>query len=128
MSKILVIDDDPDLRDTILIMLEEHGHEVVLAEDGECGIVAFAAHRPELVITDIIMPNKSGLDAIKTILERCADARIIVTSGDMKKGDGLRRLMAGSQSNVCCFLPKPFEIEELMQRVNASLTNGPSAA
>jgi len=56
MAKILVIDDDVIVRETIVQILEDGGHQVVSAEDGKRGMAAFRSERPDLIITDIIMP------------------------------------------------------------------------
>jgi CheY-like chemotaxis protein len=64
MQRILVIDDDPLVRRTMERLLQKSGYEVRLAADGIEGLRAFRTQRPDLVITDIIMPQKEGLDTI----------------------------------------------------------------
>jgi len=60
MTKILVIDDNEDVRDTLVTILEDAGYQIAIARDGEEGVKQFAAERPELVITDIFMPKQEG--------------------------------------------------------------------
>ena len=60
MTKILVIDDDVIVRETIIQILEDRGYQVISAEDGKRGIASFRSEKPDLVITDIIMPEKEG--------------------------------------------------------------------
>ncbi|MGH7034753.1 MAG: response regulator, partial [Stellaceae bacterium] len=65
MHKILVIDDNVVVRNTIIQMLESEGYEVVSAEDGRRGLSVFRSEKPDLVITDIIMPEKEGIETIR---------------------------------------------------------------
>ena len=67
MTKILVIDDDVIVRETIIQILEDRGFQVVSAEDGRRGLAAFRSERPDLVITDIIMPEKEGIQTLTEI-------------------------------------------------------------
>jgi CheY-like chemotaxis protein len=67
MQKILVIDDDVLVRDTIVRILERKGYQVLVAGDGARGLRIFRSERPDLVITDIIMPEKEGLETIREI-------------------------------------------------------------
>src|SRR5271170_808781 len=64
MACILVVDDEPMLRRTLRGILEKAGHTVVEAGDGDQALVAFASSEPDLVITDIIMPNREGVEMI----------------------------------------------------------------
>ena len=87
MQKILVIDDNVVVRNTIVQMLETEGYQVVSAEDGRRGLNVFRAERPDLVITDIIMPEKEGIETIRDIREECANANIIAISGGGRIGN-----------------------------------------
>jgi CheY-like chemotaxis protein len=75
MTKILVIDDDVIVRETIIQILEDGGYTVVSAEDGERGLAAFRTEGPDLVITDIIMPEKEGIQTITQIAWRAAGCK-----------------------------------------------------
>src|SRR5260370_18802829 len=61
MTKILVIDDDVIVRETLIQILEDHGYQVVSAEDGKRGVASFHTQKPDLVITDLIMPEKEDI-------------------------------------------------------------------
>jgi CheY-like chemotaxis protein len=87
MHKILVIDDNVVVRNTIVQLLEGEGYEVVSAEDGRRGLNVFRAERPDLVITDIIMPEKEGIETIRDIRETSPNAKIIAISGGGRIGN-----------------------------------------
>lgn len=125
MSKILVIDDDADLRDTLAVILEDAGHEVLVADDGACGIAAYRAQHPDLVITDIFMPNSDGFEAIKAIRGISPNAKIIAMSGGTRSGHDFY-IWAITKMGAAEVLKKPFEIDDLMLRVNRCLN--PDAA
>ena len=69
MGKILIIDDDAGMRRMIGRILEGAGYDVLIAEDGEVGLKLFDEHAPDLVITDLLMPGKDGLETIRQLLE-----------------------------------------------------------
>ncbi|HZL59601.1 MAG TPA: response regulator [Stellaceae bacterium] len=81
MAKILVIDDDVKMRDTLLRMLDGQGHTLSVAADGQEGLSLFAADRPDLVITDIIMPNKEGIEIILAVKRIAPMVKILAISG-----------------------------------------------
>ena len=81
MSKILVIDDEPSILLMIKKMLEKEGHEVDLALNGRDGMELFENIKPALVITDIIMPEKEGLETILELRKKNPGLKIIAISG-----------------------------------------------
>jgi two-component system chemotaxis response regulator CheY len=87
MPKILVIDDDPLVRSTIARLLSRAGYDFVLAGDGKRGLELFESEQPELVITDLIMPEKEGIETIRAIREMRPEAKIIAISGGGRLGN-----------------------------------------
>src|SRR5665213_3241891 len=85
-AKVLVIDDDHLVRRTISRILQTGGYRVALAEDGAKGVAKFRSERPDLVITDIIMPEKEGIETIIELLRDNPQARIIAVSGGGRLG------------------------------------------
>jgi DNA-binding response OmpR family regulator len=81
MAKILVIDDEPSILLMIKKMLEKEGHEVDLALNGRDGMELFENIKPALVITDIIMPEKEGLETILELRKKNPGLKIIAISG-----------------------------------------------
>jgi DNA-binding response OmpR family regulator len=121
MARILVIDDDHAVRLTIQVILERDGHEVTCAADGEQGLRAFASASPQLVITDIIMPNKEGLETIIQIRARNATTPILAMSGGGRVGNTDFLKMA-TQLGANEVLPKPFERQDLTAAVHRLLS------
>ena len=78
---VLLIDDDPGVRDSLTMLLQAHGLRVVAAADGRRGLEAFRAHAPKLVLTDILMPEQDGIGAILQMRRERPDAKIVAMSG-----------------------------------------------
>src|SRR5260221_12610999 len=81
MALILVIDDTATMRHLVRRMLERAEHSVIEAEDGEVGIAVVEMHDPALVITDLIMPKKEGIETIQQIRRSHPNTKIIAMSG-----------------------------------------------
>ena len=81
MAKILVLDDEPSILLMIKKMLEKAGHEVAIALNGKEGMLLFEKNKPDLLITDIIMPEKEGLETIFELRKMYPDLKIIAISG-----------------------------------------------
>jgi CheY-like chemotaxis protein len=124
MGRVLVIDDDHLVRFTIRAALEQAGHVVVEAEDGARGLAAFdasiAAAPFDLVITDLLMPEKEGVETVREIRQRSATVKILVVSGGgmMKMLDYLSMAEAFGADRS---LAKPFTSRTLVQVVNELL-------
>jgi CheY-like chemotaxis protein len=116
MTKILVIDDDPAVRSVIRQALEDESFGVVEAEDGREGIAQFRAHKPDIVITDIIMPEVEGIETIMTIRQMAPNVRLIAISGGgrIRYADFLDAALHLGADRV---LPKPFEDEVLVELI-----------
>ncbi len=120
MATILVIDDDPGMRRMLLRILGNE-HELVEAEDGSIGLARFAAHAPDLVITDIVMPNKEGIETIRELRRRAPTIRILAISGggQLREADYLD--MAG-KLGADITLGKPVRVAELRAAVERLLS------
>jgi CheY-like chemotaxis protein len=81
MGRILVIDDDEQVRGALKQMLEREGHEVIEAEDGKVGIRLYLQQPTDLIITDILMPEIGGIDTISSIKGQIPEAKIVAISG-----------------------------------------------
>ncbi len=81
MARILIIDDDQLVRAALVLLLEHNGHEVVEAANGKEAFAVFQARRPDLVVTDIIMPEMDGFETIRAMRKVAPEMKIIAISG-----------------------------------------------
>jgi len=118
MARILVIDDDPDIRALLEQTLKSAGHEVALAADGREGVEEYRAKPADLVITDIYMPNQEGLETIIELRQRFPELAIIAMSGRTAAGT---MLSIAQKLGVIQVLQKPFVADELLTAVERAL-------
>ena len=123
MARILLVDDAVDLRSALAHALESEGHVVAAAEDGEQGLAIQQAFGAEILITDIFMPNKDGIETIQEFKQLSPDARIIVMSASNRLNSATYLTIA-QELGVDEVLPKPFGIQELLDVV-AGLVKSP---
>lgn len=119
--RILVIDDDAPMRETLRAILEKAGYEVVEAGDGRAGLSRQREQPVQLVITDIIMPGMEGMEAIAEFQESFPDVPLIAISGGSRSGVGCY-LETAEALGACCSLPKPFGRSELLDAVARALS------
>ena len=120
MKRVLVIDDDESLRGTIREILEEAGYEVDEAKDGREGVNRYQAVLPDLVLTDIVMPEQDGLEIIFTLMRDHPGTNVVAMSGKTRFGaadflDYARKFGAHET------LVKPFRRNELLTVVRRTL-------
>jgi len=126
MARILIIDDEPQIRSMLTLMLERDGYEVVEAPDGVSGIKAYRQNPVDLIITDLIMPNKDGIGMIIDLKKEFPDVKIIAMSGGgLNKPDGY--LKGAKKLGAACTLTKPIDREELLNAVRATLIDSQSS-
>jgi two-component system chemotaxis response regulator CheY len=120
MTKILVIDDDAIVRMTVEHILRDAGYEVLTAENGLRGMAVFCSEQPDLVITDILMPEQEGIQTIAEMRKAKPDAKIIAISGGGHGGkvDFLSMARALGAMDV---VPKPFDLDQLLAIVENCL-------
>lgn len=121
MPRLLLVDDDHALRRVLRLALERFGYEVEEAEDGDDALRRVATARPDMVITDILMPNREGFEMIAQLRREAPDMPIVAMSGGGRSlpperlADDARRLGATTS------LVKPFPLEELRAAVELCL-------
>jgi DNA-binding response OmpR family regulator len=114
--KILLIDDDVAVLRTLEVVLEDRGYDVVTAKDGAEGLRLFKKNPPDLVITDLIMPEKEGIETIIEMRRERPDAKIIAISGGGRTHNRCFLDMATSLGAVAV-LAKPFMPDELADKI-----------
>jgi two-component system response regulator MprA len=113
--RVLVVDDDPDVRDSLRRSLSFEGYEVTTAGDGLQALDAIAAERPDVVVLDLQMPVLGGLEACRRLRKRGSDVPVLMLTARHATRDRVTGLDAGADD----YLPKPFALEELLARLRA---------
>ena len=113
--KILVVDDEQAVRESLRRSLRFNGYEVLTANDGLEAVEAVRAKNPELLILDVMMPNMDGLEVCRTLRSEGWDRPILVLTAR----DGVSDRVAGLDAGADDYLPKPFALEELLARVRS---------
>ena len=117
MAKILVIDDEPAVLLIIQRILQNAGHTVISASDGPIAIKSYETETPDLVITDMFIPEYDGVQLISHFRRLSSTLPILAVSGHSKS----HRLDIATQLGVTAVLEKPFAPEDLVNAVNNAL-------
>lgn len=116
MPKILVIDDEPSITKLVGAYLKPEGYEVFVASDGNAGLKAARAFKPDLVILDVMLPGMDGIELL-TRLRRESDVYVIMLTAKTEETDKIVGLSVGADD----YVTKPFSPRELVARVKAAL-------
>jgi len=122
-GKILIVDDEPQIRRVLKVILAGERYEVVEARSGESALLRLREFLPELVLLDINMPGMGGLETCRTIRE-ASEVPIIVLTVRSSEEDTVNALDAGADD----YVTKPFGKKELLARIRAALRRNPAAA
>jgi len=120
MGNLLVIDDEAQARRMLRIFLERLGHEVLDAEDGDAGLAIVRDNQVDLIITDIVMPNKEGLETITEIRRLQENVKIIAISGGGRFGN-TDYLEIAERFGADKTFHKPLDLENLEAAINELL-------
>lgn len=118
VKRILVIDDDETIREYIQLLLEDEGFNVSVAENGSAGLEIFNRESIDLIITDLIMPEKEGLETIQDMRKLDPSSKIIAMSGASNRES---YLSISSVLGAQAVLYKPFKPSELLNLVSSIL-------
>ena len=131
MKSVLVVDDDPDIRELITWKLGQAGYMTLVAGDGEAGLAAVAAgdgegRAPDLILVDWMMPKMSGIDVCRVLRQNPATARIpvILLTANAQEADVERGFAAGADD----YIAKPFSPREMLSRIEAVLARSEARA
>ena len=117
MNTILIIDDNSDFRETLRDILKKKGYRILEASDGSDGIRIFRENTVDLIITDIIMPGKEGIETIIELRNEFPDIKIIAVSGGGRNTPDAYLPLA-KDFGVKYTFPKPLEINKLLEAVD----------
>ncbi len=121
MARILIIDDEPNVRSMLRRMLHQAGHQVSEASNGAEGIDSYERDPPDLIITDILMPEKEGIETIIALHRADPDLPIIAISGGGRSGDA-GFLSSAEKLGARHTLSKPFRADQLLSAVSECLS------
>lgn len=122
LAKILVVDDDPSIREILATQLGRLHFETETAADGEEAVAVFKKYRPDLIILDVMMPRMDGLTAcqkIRALEKRGTRTPVIFLTARDSQHDKLSGALSGGDDYVA----KPISLQELRERVEAALAN-----
>ena len=115
-TKILIVDDDPNINDLLKLYFESEGYEVKTVTDGAEGVSYFKMYEPDLVLLDIMLPKKDGWQVCREIREISPKPVIMITA----KGEVFDKVL-GLELGADDFIVKPFDMKELSARIKAVL-------
>ncbi|MCH7824158.1 MAG: response regulator [Acidobacteria bacterium] len=118
--RILVVDDDPDVRDLLTRFLKRRGYIVEHACDGEEALAAVREHEPDLMLLDVYLPKMTGLDVLFHMRDEHPDTRTIALSGI--PGDQI--VQSSKELGAVDFITKPFDFPALTAKIDANLVAG----
>jgi CheY-like chemotaxis protein len=123
MASILIIDDDPAIQNIFTQFLEAVGHRVQTASNGKDALALMKTEAPDLVITDIMMPEMDGLELVTHLRDSLPDLPVIAISGGMKTSP-MNFLPLAKRFGACKVLEKPVSMKDLLANVEELLANG----
>ncbi|MHB8219399.1 MAG: response regulator transcription factor [Acidimicrobiales bacterium] len=122
-TRVLVIEDDPDIRRSLELVLERAGYDPMWAPDGEKGLRCFTAERPDVVLLDVGLPDTDGWDVLEHIRRVSSNPVLLLTARGLES-EKVRGLLGGADD----YMTKPFSHAELLARIGALLRRHPSPA
>jgi DNA-binding response OmpR family regulator len=123
VTRVLVVDDENDIRGLVRELLERAGHDVLEAPDGSEALRLFYAEHPDVVVLDVSMPGLTGWEVLERIRE-VGETPVIMLTANADELDKVRGLRAGADD----YITKPFGRQELLARVDAQLRRRPAGA
>lgn len=116
-KKILIIEDEPNIRELVLYNLKTNGYDCIAAEDGIMGITMVHREKPDLILLDIMLPGKNGFEICNELREEGNNTPIIMMTAKTEEADKVMGLDCGADD----YISKPFGIREMMARIKAVL-------
>ncbi len=122
MSKVLIVEDEEALLEGLVHNFQYEGYEVIAAKTGEQGLKAAYKQKPDLIVLDIMLPEKDGFQVLKELRLRRKEVPVLVLTARNFEADVLKGFNLGADD----YVTKPFSIKELLARVRRLLERGPA--
>jgi two-component system response regulator RegX3 len=119
MTLVLVVDDEPNLREPLVYLLQKEGYEVIEAEDGNQAVSTFQKKKPDLILLDLMLPGMSGNEVCRTIRQESQVPIIMITAKDTEIDK-----VVGLEIGADDYVTKPYSTRELLARMKAVLRRG----
>ncbi|VAX36262.1 hypothetical protein MNBD_PLANCTO02-926 [hydrothermal vent metagenome] len=121
-KRVLLVDDDEEILAVTKMVLESNGYEVITAQDGCEGLTCIERDRPDVVVLDLVMPRRNGFSLLERLhvdaSHPARSPRIIMTTGN----DEQRHRDSAKSRGVDIFLPKPYDVDELIECIEKLLS------
>ena len=118
-ARVLVVDDEPGVLESIAGVLTDEGYATITASNGVDGLELFDTERPDMVLLDIWLPDRDGLEVLRALRERDPEARVVMISGHGTVSTAVKAIKMGAQH----YLEKPVSYEQLVETVEATLAD-----
>jgi DNA-binding NtrC family response regulator len=126
-ATVLVVDDDPDILQSLRVLLEAYDFKVILADNAAAAITALSARRPSVVLTDIYMPQADGFELINAIRRENHHVPVVAMSGGGRVG-GYDNLSVAAHLGAVAVIDKPFSNASLIETIRRVLTERKTAS
>lgn len=117
-KKVLVVDDEPEVRGVLVEFLSSRGYEVMAAESGAVAVALVEAARPDLVLLDVAMPGMDGVETLRRLVQVDPSLAVIMVTANADIGITSKLLALGAVD----YVPKPFDLDYLDQAVSIQVT------
>ena len=115
MTKIMIVDDEPDLRNMINLMLEKEGYETLTAENGPEFLEKVEQYKPDLVTLDVMMPDMTTKEILKHLQEKETNPKIILLTVVQYSQEEIDKILA--LGNIVEYMNKPFDVLDLLDKM-----------
>jgi CheY-like chemotaxis protein len=117
LAKVLVVDDEPEVREVLRDLLSDLGYDVILADSGPTALDALSANKPDLVLLDVFMPGMDGVETLRRMTALDPSVPVIVVTANTDVDITSKLLALGAAD----YIPKPFDVEYLHQAISVQL-------
>ena len=118
-QRVLIVDDEPSIVISIEFLMKQSGYDVAVARDGEAALQAIAAHPPDLILLDVMLPQRSGFEVCQIVREDPAlrDVKIVLLTAKGRDVDVAKGMALGADD----YVTKPFSTKDLVEKVRGML-------